>query len=180
MSHITGFTRISGEPGVFARVRVRLAEYPDGGAVRYVATAPPHANASFSGSGMPYASADQAFYASPNRGEARVGAVDGEAELLLAARPAAYYGVGGTVRLPPAVALVYDVGGEPRAELLDLGAWVAPVPYRSLTHPYRRASPAFYAVAPRGARSQERILRDSAYGRPEDDADFWGDRPPEP
>lgn len=148
----------------------------------YIAGAPPDFKMSCSGSALPFASQIQAFDNTPNKGKVKV-QNDGTFEIKLLL-PNAYYVGLGTVYVPPKVYLqYYDANNKPRnvSILLSRG-----IPYRSLTHPGTgqytsgRANTMFYATQfflP--IRSQEQILRDSAYPKQNMMAkDFWGLKPP--
>lgn len=150
--------------------------------IYYIAGAPPDFKSSFSGSALPFTSQIQAFDNTPNKGKTTV-QNDGTFEIKLLL-PNAYYVGLGTVYVPPKVYLqYYDINNKPKnvSILLSRG-----IPYRSLTYPGAgqmttgRANTMFYATQfflP--IRSQEQILRDSAY--PKENVmskDFWGLKPP--
>ena len=155
------------------RVRVRLPERPDDGVVQWVAAAPADYRSSFSGSGLPFVDAKMAFYNTPNHGTASVEPDRTVAVDLYA--PNSYYVGLGTVRVPPTLHLVYTVGGRTVRQAVPVGQGI---PFRSLTYPGTRENTMFYAPEQPRIRSQEEILRASAYpSTNQEPADFWGARP---
>jgi hypothetical protein len=139
---------------------------------------PPDFRSSFSGSGLPFASPSQAYDKTPNHGAVR--AVNRQFEFNIK-YPNAYYAGLGTLHIPPHVNIkVCDEGAADKHHVIELGEGV---PYRSLTYPQNqmkpRLSPMFYCQPGLPVRTQEQILRDSAYpSKHEMDQDFWGLRPP--
>ena len=157
-------------------VTVRLSQVPDDGLVRWVAAAPPESRSSFAGSGLPFASAEQAFYDTPNRGTSRVDAATGEFRASILPVNSYYVGLG-TVEVPPTLHMAYASGGRQVREARKLAQHA--VPYRSLTYPAGRTGPGFYAPPTQLARPQEAILRASAFDAAQEPAeDFWSGRPP--
>lgn len=69
--------------------------------IRWMAAKGAHRNTSFSGSGLPYHSPEQAFDNSPNKG--LINSPDGSFELELVSLPSAYYTGLGSVYVPPAI-----------------------------------------------------------------------------
>jgi hypothetical protein len=161
--------------GRYLVVRGRLPHAPDAGSATYVAAAPAEHRSSFSGSAMPFASASQAFYNTPNRGELRVGS---DSEFTVRVLPPNAYYVGlGTSRVPPVLHVSYIVDGEHTATAFKIADGV---PFRSLTYPASRTScAAFYGAESPFVRSQEEILRASGYpdAHNAEPADFWGGKP---
>lgn len=155
-------------------VRGTLPSPSDDGVIHYIAAAPPDYRSSFSGSGLPYASAEQAFYNTPNRGSTRVGVAGGWEVKMVA--PSAYYADGGMERVPPTLYLAYMSGGRHVRTSVRVSEGV---PFRTLTHDDRRTSAVFYAPGNDGmVRSQEEILRASAFPAVNVmPPDFWGGRP---
>lgn len=164
-------------------VKGKVAEEPDGRDVHFYAACPPDFRHSFSGSGLPYASPVQAFYGTPNVG--RVQATGPAREFTLYfALPNSYYIGLGTALVPPAVHVWYVKDGREKRKAIKISDGI---PYRGLTYPVRPMRPrgdvgfyttSFEAEVPR---TQEQILRDSAY--PESlhapaPRDFWNGRPP--
>ncbi len=153
--------------------RGRLQDAPDDGLAYYVAAAPPDYRASFTGSAMPFANVQQAFYNTPNRGTVRV-EPDGDFEVALLL-PNSYYVKFGTVKVPPTLHVVYTSQGQKRQVQMQLSDGV---PFRSLTYPSKRGGADFYGYESPLIRSQEQILR--AGGYPElnvEPENFWGQRP---
>jgi hypothetical protein len=171
----------SSEPGSVVLVSGRLPEKSvDGGVLHYFAAAPPDHRQSFSGSGMPFAQADQAFYDTPNVGVVKISS-EGRFSIQLAL-PNAYYVGLGTQYVPPTVHIWYTSSGRRKDSTVRINAGI---PFRMLTYPTLptrpRSGPMFYLKAPTFARSQEQILRDSAYpplGTFKMPSNFWGLKPP--
>ena len=164
-------------------VKGHINEHIKDGKLYYVAAAPPDYRATFTGSGLPFASQVQAFENTPNKGSVDVQGHGGEFEIHLMT-PNSYYVGLGTVYIPPMLYLEYIAeNGTKRNVSVKLSRGI---PYRSLTHPgpgqgvAARANAMFYATQFKlPVRSQEQILRDAGY--PADnvmDADFWGMKPP--
>lgn len=146
--------------------------------VMYWAAAPAHRNASFSGSGMPYASAEMAFDRSPNVGAVKTNE-NGEFQFKIK-YPSAYYAGLGSLYIPPQVHIKVCSDNNDVFDTVKLGEGI---PFRTLTSPAPpgkrpRDSPLFYA-SKLPVRGQEEILRSSAYpcehGIPDN---FWGLKPP--
>ena len=160
-------------PDVVFRGRIEGGS-PDGLVLRYIAAAPPDYRSSFSGSGMPFANAEQAFYNTPNSGTASV-SMDGSFSVQLRS-PNSYYAGLGSARVPPTLHVSYSRGGVTVQSALPIGGGV---PFRSLSYPRTRKGPEFYADDPdRLVRSQWDILYSSRYpDGNQEPADFWGGRP---
>jgi hypothetical protein len=154
--------------------------------VYYIAATPPDYRATFTGSGLPFASQTQAFQGTPNIGQVQTN-FGGEFEIKIMT-PNAYYVGLGTVYVPPTLYLEYfDHQGKKKNVSIKLSDGI---PYRTLTHPgatisgtntgQARANAMFYATQFKlPVRSQEQILRDSAYPETNHmDQDFWGLKPP--
>ena len=154
-----------------------LNEYPDDGRIYYVAACPNESRSSWMGSGLPFSTKDQAFDGTPNEGYATVNPNSREFEISLV-EPGSYYVGLGTVLVPPFVSLTFFYNKNKVQTVVPLGD---PVPFRMLTYPMQftapRDSPIFYTSKEVWPRTQEQILRDSAYPNtmPEN---FWGTRPP--
>ena len=143
------------------------------------AAAPPTNGLSFSGSGMPYPDPSVAYDRTPNKGVVEV--TNGNFSVNLK-YPNAYYVGLGTLYVSPHINFkVCEAGREDVYFTVPIDGGI---PFRTLTYPAPpsknpRNSPMFYAMPEKGARSQESILRASAYPAvnvmPDD---FWGDRPP--
>jgi hypothetical protein len=143
------------------------------------AAAPPTLGISFSGSGMPYPDASVAYDRTPNRGIVDV--KNGQFTIHMK-YPNAYYIGLGSLYVPPHVNFKLCQEGQADSYMsiqIDDG-----IPFRTLTYPAPpskkpRTSPLFYHEPEYGARSQEDILRVSAYPATNTTPDnFWGKRPP--
>ena len=143
--------------------------------IKYIAAAPANYSASFTGSGLPFPSFAFATDDTPNKGEAQLDHMN-EFKFTIA-MPNSYYGALGTVLVPPTVYVLYEAESKVvRRVAIKLEE---PIPYRTLTYQNGRTSAEFYNI-PLPVRSQEQILRDSAY--PVDStlipANHWGLKPP--
>ena len=132
--------------------------------VIFWAANPPTYSTSYSGSGLPYHSADQAFDKTPNLGV--VQAENGKFQFKLKF-PNSYYSGLGTVYMPPHVYIkVCENGTDGKVESIKLGDGI---PFRMLTYPpppsqAPRCSSIFYGGRNKlPVRTQEQILRDSSY-----------------
>jgi hypothetical protein len=143
------------------------------------AAAPATKGISFSGSGMPYSDPAMAYDRTPNKGIVNI--VNGQFEFSIK-HPNAYYIGLGSLYIPPHINFKLCVPGMSDSYFsvqIDDG-----IPYRMLTYPAPpgkkpRVSPLFYCEPEQGARSQEAILRASAYPSTNTMPDnFWGTRPP--
>ena len=143
------------------------------------AAAPPTYGTSFSGSGMPYPDPLTAYDRTPNKGVLEV--LNGNFTINMK-YPNAYYIGLGSVHVPPHINFKICEEGKEDAYFsiqIDDG-----VPFRMLTYPAPptqkpRTSAMFYCEPGKGARTQESILRVSAYPSTNKMPDnFWGDRPP--
>jgi hypothetical protein len=76
--------------------------------IRWMAAKCAHRNTSFSGSGLPYHSPEQAFDNSPNKG--LIHSPDGSFELELMSLPSAYYTGLGSIYVPPAILFEISTG----------------------------------------------------------------------
>ncbi|MEW5315018.1 MAG: hypothetical protein WDW38_006475 [Sanguina aurantia] len=160
-------------------VRGKLMDKPDRDTVvRFVAAAPADHRGSFSGGGFPFTNEDQAFSGTPNMGVLPVD-VDGSFRVDLL-QPNSYYKGLGTVLVPPTLYVGYVRSGQMQAVSAVLGP---PTPFRTLTYPHARHDVMFYdrgshdVLNPdRDARTQEQILRESAYPITmlKEPSDFWG------
>jgi len=149
------------------------------GQLFFWAAAPPTKGISFSGSGMPYPNALVAYDRTPNKGIVPI--VNGNFEFSIK-HPNAYYIGLGSLYLPPHINFKLCSPDQPDnyfSVQIDDG-----VPFRMLTYPAPptkkpRINAMFYCEPEKGARSQESILRASAYPNSYSMPDnFWGDRPP--
>lgn len=135
--------------------------------INYIAAAPPDFMTSFTGSGLPYTSREQAFHNTPNKGQVDV--VNSKFTIKLLT-PNSYY-------------LDYFTFIKPRVELMlnknkvNIDIPELMVPFRSLMYPPNRKDPMFYKKD-LPVRTQEQILRDSDYPEIQNLNDFWGLKPP--
>jgi hypothetical protein len=143
------------------------------------AAAPPTKGISFSGSGMPYPSPLVAYDRTPNKGVVSV--ANGQFQFSLK-HPNAYYIGLGSLYIPPHINFKLCSPGQADhyfSVQIDDG-----IPFRMLTYPAPptkkpRLNPMFYCEPEKGARSQEAILKASAYPSSYSMPDnFWGYRPP--
>ena len=156
--------------------------------VLYWASSPPNFRSSFSGSGLPYHSPEQAFDRSPNVGAVK--STDGNFQFKVF-YPNSYYIGLGSLYVPPQVHIKVCIPGE-QSEYQTIKISQG-IPYRTLTHPGVQSSnprnnSLFYDNKNLPIRSQEEILRDSAYPSHGISGEkvvevsipnnFWGLRPP--
>jgi len=142
--------------------------------ISYVASAPMERHFSFSGSGLPFANAEQAFEDTPNRGEVQLNGSGFKFHLL---RPNSYYVSLGSALIDPTVYITID------NEVAEVKVGESQ-PYRTLTYAngqnsIARRDASFYQrqgpLLP--VRTQESILRSGDYGK-ETHKNYWGDKPP--
>ena len=155
-------------------MKVKPTRDPDGQVAFQIAMPCDH-RTSFEGSGLPFPSFEHAF--NPCQSGYVVREVGGDF-VLPAHPPNAYVGASGRLSVPMA-RLVYSALGERVDEWVPISG-VTPIRHRTLTHDAHRTSPSYYDARGRlEVRSQERILRESAYGHAFDrEVDFgWGVRP---
>lgn len=147
--------------------------------ILYWAPAPPTYSTSYSGSGLPYPNPEVAYDQTTNTGS--VNAIRGKFSFRLK-YPNAYYVGLGSVYVPPQVHIkICEPGSEGKYASIQIDEGI---PYRTLTYPAPpsnkpRISPMFYYEPEQEVRSQETILRQSAY--PENNKmpdNFWGLKPP--
>ena len=143
---------------------------------------PPNYNVGFTGSGLPFPSPEIAFDNTQNMGAINV--KNGEFKIRMF-YPNSYYVGLGSLYVPPHVHLKICEEGYDKYFSIKIGEGI---PYRTLTHPAPpsknpRVNPLFYSNSQLTVRSQEKILRDSAYPvyntiPPKIPDNFWGKRPP--
>lgn len=146
--------------------------------IKFIAANPPTFNQSFSGSGLPYPNKEAAFEDTPNKGIVQI--QNGKFEFKLQF-PNSYYDNMGKVYVCPC--FYYQItdgkGSETKMEVVKLGNGI---PYRTLTWPQQRnwyEGPMFYCNNNLPVRTQEQILRDSAYPvKNMEYKNFWGLMPP--
>jgi hypothetical protein len=139
--------------------------------ISYIAAAPATLGASYMGSGLPYPNRVQAFFNTPNKGEADVDE-SGKFEFYIY-RPNSYMVGLGSVTIPPTVYVSYNGHSEPI--VLD----DAKIPYRHITYPNARTGPEFYNsqfnLVPK---SQWVRLVESRVCGSQEASDYFGERPP--
>lgn len=147
--------------------------------VVFWAPAPPNYRTSYSGSALPYTNAEMAFDQTPNAGTVNVSR-DGSFSFSIQ-YPSGYYAGLGTMYISPHIRMQTIINGKVGdTEVVRVGEGV---PFRLLTYPpvpatAPRCSPSFYARDRLPVRTQEQILRDSAYpSKNVMPANFWGLRP---
>lgn len=147
--------------------------------ISYWAANPPTYGTSFSGSGLPYPNPEIAYNRTSNAGTVMA---ENRRFAFRLKYPNAYYVGLGTLYIPPHVNIKVSEPGSEDVKLtvkIDEG-----IPFRTLTYPAPpskkpRISPMFYYEPEKEVRTQEQILRDSAYpsvNRMPDN--FWGLKPP--
>lgn len=159
-------------------VKGTMTEVVPNGEIRYLAASPCDRRASFSGSGFPFHSAQQAFQETPTRGIIKLQGNSFEVPMLF---PNSYYIQVGRELIPPTLFLMYDnAKGEEHVVRIKLSD---PIPYRFLGYPSQftmgRNDASFYhAHHNLPVRSQEQVLLDSAYpSKNKMSHDFWGLKP---
>lgn len=157
----------------------KIHEKVQGNTIRYVAASPPDYRATFTGSGLPFANQSQAFHNTPNKGVITL--IDDTFEVALM-YPNSYYIGLGTVIVPPTLYIYYiNNEGIERDVKIQLSEGI---PYRLLSYPAQQTKPRIDATFYAGGwnlpvRSQEQVLRDSAYPSLNTmDVNFWGLKPP--
>ena len=145
--------------------------------LEYSACSPADRRMSVSGSGLPYANEKMAFENSPNKGAVKLGKEN--SFTIFIKMPGSYYENLGSILIPPTVFLKYNNGI--KNVLVDIPI-AHPVPYRLLSYPSeftrKREGADFYSNS-LPTRSQEQILRDSAYPDVNMmEENFWGLKPP--
>jgi len=148
--------------------------------VSFIAACPPDYRASYTGSGLPFANEKMAFDGTPNKGS--VPLRSGNTFSVKITYPNSYYAGLGTVIIPPTLYLTYkDINNEETIVSIPVSKGI---PYRLLTYPMQftkaRKDCLFYSGGwEMPVRTQEQILRDSAYPPLNKMADnFWGQKPP--
>ena len=176
---VGGDVQYDGSGNLTIRGRIRNADASS--YLVFWAANPPDYRTSFSGSGLPYPNSEIAYESSPNRGTVKLGA-DGAFEFSLR-YPSGYYTGLGTVYMMPHVYI--QVNSKDKIGTPVLVRAGEGTPFRLLTYPpvpatAPRCSPNFYAAgASQPVRTQEQILRDSAYpSTNEMPKNFWGLTPP--
>ena len=149
--------------------------------IKYWASNPPDYSSNFSGSALPFPNEEIAFEKSTNVGHSEL--IKGNFSITLR-YPNSYYKNMGTVYVHPEVQIqVFDKNTNKSVseiQHINLGEGI---PFRTLTYPYQRdwnKGPEFYKNQNiKAIRSQEQILRDSAYPNTNTmPKNFWGQKPP--
>lgn len=157
-----------------------IRENVDNNEIYYIASAPPDYRATYTGSGLPFATQEQAFDNSPNFG--KVVLTDNTFDIRLMF-PNSYYVGLGTVIVPPTLYIQYvsAITKEKRNITIKLSDGI---PYRMLSYPIEhtraRTDAMFYKDGwEMPVRTQEQILRDSGYPSVNKmHSNFWGLKPP--
>ena len=137
------------------------------------AAAPADHGTSFSGSGLPYPNPEVAFENTPNTG--KVIAIN-KKFMFRIKTPNAYYAALGTGYIPPTVNI--KICGENDNNQITSIQIDAGIPFRSLTH-IKNHTAQFYDVQEKEVRTQEEILRSSAFPTTNKiPTNFWGLKPP--
>ena len=142
---------------VSATVRGTARPLPDDMEVRWISAAPPDRRTSFSGSGLPFSSQEQAFHSAPH-GVARVDP-SGAYEIRLEGVPNSYHVRSSEHPVPPQVTVEWTSRGRRHLETIGVGR--ATEPSRSL-----RASCLDHRASFSDVRTQEDYLRSSGYSGP--------------
>lgn len=147
--------------------------------IRWWAANTPTFNSNFSGSGLPFPNEDIAFENSNNMGKVEVSRGNFSFSMRY---PNSYYINMGATYVPPEVQIqVCDGNGKNVSNIqhINLGEGI---PFRTLTWPKQRdwnEGALFYKVENNQVRSQEQILKDSAYPKVNKmPPNFWGKKPP--
>lgn len=146
----------------------------DDNKILYYAASPPDFRTTYTGSGLPFANQEQAFYNTPNKGIIELNNGNFSIQLLY---PNSYMVGLGTVTIPPTLYIEYLSNGKKEEVSIKLSEGL---PYRMLTYPSigrARSGPEFYNED-LPIRTQEQILRDSGYPGVNITPDnYWGLKP---
>lgn len=144
------------------------------GRIAFLAAAPIDRRSSFSGSGLPFTSPEQAFYNTPNSGTVEL-ALNNKFTIKIS-MPGSFYEKLGTVLVPPTLFLHYNDGQKNKTIDIILSNGV---PFRTLTYHNKRINALFYEGNERlPVVTQEQVLLNSEYPTQSDQPeDFWGLRP---
>ena len=174
--------KISYYPNGDLEIKGQVTDVAEGSEVFYWAATPPTYGTSFYGSGHPYPNPIVAYEETPNKGSVKV---SGGKFSFNIKYPNAYYIGLGSLYVPPHVNLKVVQPGSDGSQDKYFNVQVDNgIPFRTLTYPSPpsnkpRISPLFYHECQNTARSQESILRASAYPETNEMPDnFWGLRPP--
>ena len=163
-------------------IKANIDDNVKNGKIRYFAASPMDKITSFSGAGLPFPNPEIAFESTPNQGEIELERENAFEISLL--KPNSYYVHMGATFVPPSVYIRYN-NGESIDQIFAIQV-ARPVPFRSLNYPAQREQEGALFYRDRqfsdkkySIRTQEQILRDSAYPEHESVPDnFWGKRPP--
>ena len=147
--------------------------------LKYWGANSPNYSSNYSGSGLPFPNEDIAFDDTNNYGIVKS---KGNTFSFMINYPNSYYKNLGTVYVPPQIKVrIIDENGKNLTEIykINLGNGI---PFRSLTWPTIRKwndGPLFYCNNNLPVRTQEQILKDSAFPcKNKEPENFWGLRPP--
>ena len=160
----------------FAKLTGKVNEKVKENVLTFAAASPPDRRTSFSGSGLPFPSAQFAFDISPNVGSIKLG--HGTMFSIEMQTPNSYYIGLGTLLVPPTIYFSYNNGYTMKQKSVKL---YDGIPYRTLTYPAARKNTMFYSsMLDLPVRGQEEILHSSAYpcDTMREYEKFWGQRPP--
>lgn len=145
----------------------------DNNKIHYKAACPPHRNGTFSGSGLPFANPRMAFEGTPNEGAV---SIDNNTNFMIEiTEPGSYYSALGTVLIPPTLYLRLFKDSQEHIVPVPI---CPPIPYRTNTYNNERINTMFYDnVHNLPVRSQEQVLRDSAYSINRYVQSFWNSKP---
>lgn len=148
--------------------------------LRFKAASSPTYGSNFSGSGLPFPNTDIAFENSENIGTCNIS--NGKFSFSMRYPNSYYINMGATYVHPEVQIQVFDSNNRSVSEIqhINLGEGI---PFRTLTYPSQRdwnEGPLFYKEDNLPAvRSQEQILKDSAYPNINKvPRNFWGKKPP--
>lgn len=145
----------------------------------YIAASPADHRATYTGSGLPFATQIQAFENTPNIGQTEI-QNDKTFEINLMTPNSYLVGLGSVV-VPPTLYLEY-LDGERKVRRVEIKVSNG-IPYRTLTYPMvprpRKGADFYDTQFHIPVRSQEQILLDSAYPRTNTMPNNWfGGKPP--
>lgn len=164
------YENISGEINIFydkARIIGKIDDSVKDYTLYYTAACPPDRRCSFSGSGLPYATEEMAFYNTPNKGQIELKENNSFDFVIFV--PSAYYANVGNVLVDPTLFLKYNNGTE---DIYIEIIITRHIPFRSLTYHQKRTSAIFYEND-YGVKTQEDILRDRGYPQHNTVYNFW-------
>ena len=142
--------------------------------VKYWAASCPTCGYSFTGSCLPFPNEDVAYENTPNQGTIEIYDINFSLKFI---KPNSYYTNQGKVLVKPHVNIMFMTGdNKPLGTIykIDIDNYI---PYRTLS--MERKNVMFYHNAPLPIRTQEEIIRDSAYPEQtmKEHKNFWGLKP---